>query len=127
VLPLASGTKPLPVQSRLTVFGVPVDHEAMAFLDRQQPSKLESRLLRVAQPLPAPDEGLKRMEGSAPAGHHEQSWSGSPVLNAEGEVVGVYARPSPPLDPAQPMKGDRFDAVLIEQVRQLPLDVYEAP
>jgi hypothetical protein len=49
----------------------------------------------------------------------EQNWSGSPVLNSNGVVVGVYARPTPPTPGAGSGAIVTHDVTVIESLRAL--------
>jgi len=49
-----------------------------------------------------------------------QNWSGSPILNSAGRVVGVYSRPTPPpFEAADRPAPATHDVVEIEKLRIL--------
>ena len=125
VLRIKPPSQKLTVQTKMTLYGVPFDPESMATLGPQKPSKLEGRLIRVVRPLDDTDSLLKRLLVSSPPDHHTQQWRGSPVLNDQGIVVGVYVRPVQPIDPEKPVTGESFDAVLVDRLQQLPIDLPE--
>lgn len=48
------------------------------------------------------------------------NWVGSPVLNAEGQVIAVYSRLTPSLaEPSKPPDGEQHDAVFVRRVHEL--------
>jgi hypothetical protein len=49
----------------------------------------------------------------------EEVYSGSPVINAQGQVVAIYSRPTPVQSGANETESDfTFDAPLFERVRE---------
>jgi hypothetical protein len=69
---------------------------------------------------PANDESLARLVIKCQESLAGQNWSGSPVLNSTGRVVGIYSRPTPPpfeaVDRPAPAT---HDVVEIEKLREL--------
>ena len=53
------------------------------------------------------------------AEHMQQNWLGAPALNSSGQVVGLYSRPTPSLQPNVPPDGDRCDIVSVERLTDL--------
>lgn len=51
--------------------------------------------------------------------HIHQNWVGAPVLDSSGQVIGVYSRPTPSLNPETPPDGNHCDIVSIERVVSL--------
>lgn len=49
----------------------------------------------------------------------DRIWIGSPLLNADNEVVGVFSRLTPPADPNQQPSGKRFDAASVKRLDAL--------
>ncbi len=52
-------------------------------------------------------------------GQLEVNMMGSPILNAEGDVLAMYSRPTPSPDRTRPPSGATFDAVLVRCIRDL--------
>ena len=121
VLAVNMSAQELAVQSTLTLYGVAFEHDRSVFFDTLEPSRFEGRLVRIVRPQNNPDESLERLLMSSPAGHHKQNWLGSPVLDAEGRVVAVYSRATPPVAPNKPMTGTTFDATIVSHIRALPV------
>lgn len=48
--------------------------------------------------------------------HLETNWNGSPLLNAQGELVALYSRPTPELKLGTPPTGETFDATVLVDV-----------
>ncbi|REJ93946.1 MAG: FHA domain-containing protein [Planctomycetota bacterium] len=101
---------------RLTVTGLAFDLED-PFFNPNEPLEPHSMTSRVRQLVPG--ESAQRLLAGATKDHLEYAYLGSPALNAQGEVVAVYARPTPPApdaDEAEPP--DTFDAPLFERIRE---------
>ncbi len=118
-LALADGGKTSPGM-RLSLWGVPfaltdylVDPERGA-MAAPAPASL---LMRVK---PANDESLARLVIKCQDSLAGQNWSGSPVLNSAGRVVGVYSRPTPPpYEAADRPAPATHDVVEIDKLRAL--------
>jgi hypothetical protein len=118
-LALADGGKTSPGM-RLSLWGVPfaltdylVDPERGATA-APAPASLLMRLK------PANDESLARLVVKCQDSLAGQNWSGSPVLNSAGRVVGVYSRPTPPpFEAADRPPPTTHDVVEIEKLRVL--------
>jgi hypothetical protein len=92
---LAEGSS-APPGAKLSLWGVPfaladylVDPERGAVPTRTPASVL----MRLK---PSNDESLARLVIKCQDSLAGQNWSGSPVLNSSGRVIGVYSRPTPP-------------------------------
>lgn len=123
LLPLAAGgSAELKAGGKLTLAGIPFLRDEF-LVDRDA----------LSQPVKAPGSILTRMERNADAGspgHRllikyrsdnsaQQNWSGSAVLNAAGQVIAIYSRPTPPL-PGQPAKPTAsHDTAAVERVREI--------
>jgi hypothetical protein len=106
--------------TRLTLWGVPfaladylVDPERGAV-----PTRVPANVLMRLKP--SNDESLARLVIKCQESLAGQNWSGSPVLNSTGRVVGIYSRPTPPpfeaVDRPAPAT---HDVVEIEKLREL--------
>ena len=62
---------------------------------------------------------LKRMVVKSNQIDLDQNWSGSVLLNAQNQVVGVYSRPAPGKDLTKPPTGEYCDAPTVNQIRKL--------
>ena len=99
--------------SRLTA----VELHGAAFFHNQSVVTEASKLPIVTQQCTAESfvkpevDNIPRLVLTCRADHLEQNWLGAPVLNSAGEVVGLYSRPTPSLDPATPPTGERCDIV----------------
>jgi hypothetical protein len=118
-LAMADGGKTSP-GTRLSLWGVPfaptdylVDPERGA-IAAHTPASLLMRLK------PANDESLARLVIKCQESLAGQNWSGSPILNSAGRVVGVYSRPTPPpFEAADRPPPATHDVVEIEKLRVL--------
>jgi hypothetical protein len=53
------------------------------------------------------------------ADHVDQNWLGAPVLNSQGEVLGLYSRPTPSPNPDLPPTGEHCDIVPARRLLEL--------
>ncbi|MBW3541272.1 MAG: serine protease [Planctomycetes bacterium] len=105
---------------RVTVLGIAFDEpEVLIFPDETAVStRLPGRILKLPRPSGAA-RPRARLAVQADRQHSTENWLGSPVLNADGEVVGIYSRLAPPIDPSQPPRGDVYDAAEMSPLREL--------
>ncbi|APZ95830.1 FHA domain-containing protein [Fuerstiella marisgermanici] len=69
--------------------------------------------------VPRQADGVVRPALLCSAEHLQQNWMGAAVLNAEGEAIGLYSRPTPSLQPDEPPAGDHCDIAAVERVKDL--------
>ncbi len=69
--------------------------------------------------VPLQTGGVQRLVVKSPVTHTAKNWFGAPALNAAGEVVGLYSRPTPSPDPDTPPSGAHCDIVPVARVREL--------
>ena len=101
---------------RLTVTGLAFDLEDPYF-DANESLEPHSMTSRVRQLVPG--GSAQRLLAGGTDEHLKDAYLGSPALNAQGEVVAIYARPTPPApdaDEAEPP--ETFDAPLFERIRE---------
>jgi len=94
--------------SKTTLHGMPFDQEEV-FADPDAPpahSESDGKVF-ARQQHEADGKSFHRMLVRCSLDLSGQNWSGSPLLNAAGEVVGVYSRPTPP--PLDPEGGPRIN------------------
>ncbi len=75
------------------------------------------------------DGSLMRWQWPTETSHQGRNWTGSPVLDAAGRVVGLFSLPTPPSDPQgqdQPAT-NQFDAVSIQQLDHMLPEVFRVP
>jgi hypothetical protein len=51
-----------------------------------------------------------------------ENWSGSPVLNGQGQVIGVYSRPTPPVELREDYVPATHEITCIERLKEIPDD-----
>ena len=82
------------------------------FFDRDVPFELATMSGRIAQVVTEPRSSADRLVADGGPEQHESAYLGSPVLNAQGQVVGVYSRPTPPVLESEDTPVQSFDAAL---------------
>lgn len=121
LLPIAGGDAAIPRPgSSILLAGVPFPMQSYQVdpANLTQPSNAKGNVQAHSQ-----------ADGNSPAARRillkctkdlaSQNWSGSPILNAAREVIGVYSRPTPPpLDPKSPTIPNLHDAAEIERLRE---------
>ncbi len=68
------------------------------------------------------EDGRDRPILQCPVGHEKHNWLGSPALNSAGEVIGLYSRPMPSVEPNAPPDGAHCDVVSIKRVVSMLTD-----
>ncbi|XZE56852.1 trypsin-like peptidase domain-containing protein [Planctomycetaceae bacterium SH139] len=102
---------------KLHVTGYAFDVED-PYLDRNVPIDLSTISSRFGQLAKATEGSQDRMVAKGTLQQHEFAYLGSPVMNAQGQVVGIYSRPTPPNTETDPEKELTFDAALFQRVRE---------
>ncbi len=113
-LPGASPDASLRPKQKITVTGYAFDVED-PFFDRDVPFELSTMASRVGKVVRGP-ESPGRMLAQGNAEQYEYAYLGSPVLNTQGQVVGVYSRPTPPEIETEANPETLFDAALFKRV-----------
>jgi hypothetical protein len=97
LLVLADSGSSAPPGTRLSIDGLPLAGKDEVFVDPERKATVvhvpSTVLLRLS---PANDRALARLVVRCQENLAGQNWSGSPVMNNAGRVVGVYSRPTPP-------------------------------
>lgn len=70
-------------------------------------------------------ESLFRWQWTTKRNHTDRDWTGSPLLDGSGRVIGVFSRPTPPSAPENDPAVDRLDAVSIQQLRSLIAELFD--
>ena len=118
-LPLAAPQTSLRPQRRVRVCGFPLDKEDHYF-DRTEPlgvNVLPGRIQRVARLSPSEPGNRRLLVTCDDVFAHD--YKGSPILTDQGEVIGVFSRPTPPPDPESAKQPTTLDVVLIERLREM--------
>ena len=102
---------------KLKVTGYAFDVEDPYF-DRNVPIELSTISSRVGQLAKATKDSQERMVAKGTPQQHEYAYLGSPVMNTQGQVVGIYSRPTPPSADADTEREPAFDAALFKRVRE---------
>ncbi|MGI9474465.1 MAG: FHA domain-containing protein [Rubripirellula sp.] len=120
-LPEVSDTSKLRPKQKISVTGYAYDVED-PFFDRDAPVALLKMSSRIAQLITGPKSSAGRMVASGTPEQDEYAYLGSPVLNTQGQVVGVYSRPTPPVAGSVAGSVDEprrsFDAALFTRVQE---------
>jgi pSer/pThr/pTyr-binding forkhead associated (FHA) protein len=103
---------------KLNVRGLAHDVED-PFFDPQSLGEPEAMTSRVRQVKRLTRGSPPRLLAAAGAQQRDYAWFGSPVLNARGQVVAIYSRPTPPATEAESADPPlTFDAPLFNRVRE---------
>lgn len=95
------------------------------FFDKSEATQLRTMKGRVHQVALSSDHIARRLLATGTNLHSEFAFEGSPAINAQGQVVAIYSRPTPDSggtdlqrdgDDSQPVS--MFDAPLFERVRE---------
>lgn len=103
---------------KLNLTGYAIDKEDPYF-DSAVPIDVTKMSSRIQTLSTFSSDVPERLLASGTADQNEYSFLGSPALNAQGKVVAIYSRPTPPRvesDPPEPT--GTFDAPLFERVRE---------
>ncbi|MDB5338516.1 MAG: type secretion system domain protein, partial [Planctomycetaceae bacterium] len=108
---------PIKVGQQMTLIGHALSRTD-ALVDPDHPKLLEQHVGRLqhAEPVPnpaVPARCLVKFDGIL----KDQNWSGSPVLSANGAVIGVYVRPTPPPPGVEGVPITTHDVTVINGVR----------
>jgi hypothetical protein len=101
----------------LSLIGVPADNESLIFTSKAM-SQIRRESVQVT-PSPAAAKDERQLHCVCSAEQLRLNWVGSPYLNKEKKVVGVYCRPTPSDDPLAPPLPDRSDASWADFARGL--------
>ena len=107
-------------KQKLQVIGYAFDVED-PFFDRNAPFEPSTLSGRVGRLFRAAEDSATRMLAEASPEQREYAYFGSPAMNARGEVVGIYSRPTPSADEDEEEETDSsqtYDAALYERVRE---------
>lgn len=116
-LPGASVDTKLRPKQKINVTGYAFDMED-PFFDRNVPFELSTISSRVGHLVTGPNSSNVRMIANSSPEQNEYAYLGSPVLNAQGQVVGVYSRPTPTVVESEGEPKPTFDASLFKRVRE---------
>ena len=93
-LTVANADISLRPNQRVSVTGYAFDIEDPYF-DRAEPIEPATMPSRVGSLMKLAPDSASRMMGKGAVQQHEYAYLGSPALNAQGRVVGIYSRPTP--------------------------------
>lgn len=89
------------------------------FFDPETIGDPDAMASRVQQVVRISDKTPPRLLAAADPHQREYAWYGSPVLNAQGKVVAIYSRPTPPVSAEENATlPNTFDAPLFDRVRE---------
>jgi hypothetical protein len=107
------------VGQKLTLVGHPLS-AVDVLVDPDHPVPPEQRVGRLRHIQPSPDSQVApRWLVSFDDPLKEQNWSGSPVLDSNGVVVGVYSRPTPPTPGSGTGSIVTHDVTVVESLKAL--------
>ena len=104
-------------RQKLQVAGYAFDVED-PFFDRSAPFELSTFSGRIDRLFRSTDDSATRMLAETSSEQHEYAYFGSPAMNANGEVVGIYSRPTPSAEESETDSSKTYDAALFERVRE---------
>ncbi|MDF1745581.1 MAG: FHA domain-containing protein [Gimesia sp.] len=116
-LPLAEQLPAL--NKELTILGAPFIQDQTEFIPGESELETERNqgfLIRF-QDLGKPS--LNRMIVKSKQIDLDENWSGSVLLNAQNQIVGIYSRPAPGKDLTKPPSGEYCDVPTVIQIRKL--------
>jgi pSer/pThr/pTyr-binding forkhead associated (FHA) protein len=120
-LPLAPPDVSLRPKLKVRVFGPGFDRED-PFLDPQAGLVLPDLNTRVNKLVryDSSQTNVQRLLVDCDRKQLELCLAGCPIVNAQGRVIAMYGRPTPPTDMSQEtFTTDTFDAVLVDRVREM--------
>ncbi len=107
---------------KLNVTGYAFDLEDPYF-DEAAPMKPVTMSGRIRRTINPRDESHLRLEVDGTDQQLEHAFLGSPAIDAHGQVVGIYSRPSPPIEGFDTTKQNiTFEACLFERIRECLAD-----
>ncbi len=122
-------TKLVPaVNSKITVLGAAFPHDDSAFYsnDSLKPKQIEGRISRLLSPKEIfGNDDTTLIDRYLIQSNHStlnENWMGSPILDSNQHVIGIYSRPTPAIKPGEPPSSVRFDSPSIIQIRNLIID-----
>ena len=68
---------------------------------------------------------LIRWQWPTETSHESRNWTGSPLLDAAGRVIGLFSIPTPPSEPLGNPAANQFDAVSIQQLDEMLPKLFE--
>ncbi len=104
-------------KQKLQVVGYAFDVED-PFFDRSAQFERTALSGRVGRLFRSTQDSATRMLAEASSEQYEYAYFGSPAMNAKGEVVGVYSRPTPSAGEDETGSSGTYDAALFERVRE---------
>ena len=118
-LPLAKDAPA--INSKVTILGTAFPNGESSFYknDLLKPSRLQGRINHVLLEESQRVKKLNRLLIKSKGSHLTHNWIGSPVLNTNQQVVGVYSRPTPPAQLKQSPPDDLCDSPTVSQIRML--------
>ena len=119
-LPLSTETTKLRPRQKLEVTGYAVDREDLLF-DPDYPIELHILAARVERTTRSARDVATRLLAACPPHQLQYSYAGSPVLDAKGNVVAVYSRPTPPSAQGSvaPKPPATCDAATVDRILEL--------
>ncbi|TWU05094.1 FHA domain-containing protein [Stieleria varia] len=114
-LPEADVDIKLRANQKLNVAGFAFDIEDPYF-DRTAPIELSTIASRFGRLVKSTEGSTNRIVAKGIAQQNDLAYLGSPVMNATGQVVGIYSRPTPPMAESALAPDPSFDAPLIQRV-----------
>ncbi|MEM6474265.1 MAG: hypothetical protein AAF802_32305, partial [Planctomycetota bacterium] len=116
-LPEVSVDAKLRPKQKINVTGYAIDVEDR-FFDRTVPFELSTMSSRISQLVSGFNSSDRRLVANCNPDQQEYAYLGSPVLNDQGQIVGVYTRRSPPTPGSEDQSLHSFDAALIKRVHE---------
>lgn len=116
-LPRSDSDGALRPNQKLSVVGYAFDVQDPYF-ERHASLDPDTMPSRASQWVRSTEGSAARMVAKADPRQGEYAYLGSPVLNSEGQVVGIYSRPTPPRDGGESSATPTFDAALLRRLRE---------
>ncbi|WP_182865307.1 hypothetical protein [Stieleria mannarensis] len=114
-LSMAAPSASLRPKQKLTVSGYAFDGQD-PFFDPVFPLVVSELSCRVERRLTGSGGSADRLLGRATGTPLENAFLGSPVMNAQGDVIAVYSRPTPSDNGDRESATSLFDAALIQRI-----------
>ncbi len=108
---------PLKIGQQLTLMGHPIPRNR-ALVDPDHPTPVQQLIGRLQHTDPVTNPAVPlRCLMTFDAPQKDQNWSGSPVLNAQGTVIGLYSNPTHPPPGVASIPIETHDITVIDGVR----------
>lgn len=116
-LPLAE--KVSSVNSKVTILGASFPYDEATYLSNNPllPTRMPGHVNRIVSTNKQQPGQRTRFLIESAGNHFTHNWMGSPVLDANDRVVGIYSRPTPSLEPGKPPPTDRCDCPSVTQIQ----------